>query len=120
AARQPLAVTGTVTVPSAMMDLERLDDGVSVAPDVVVLDPVDPERGGALPLQLDLTLAMGDDVRMRGFGLDGTLGGSLRVRANPGREMTGQGRLEVGGKYEAYGQELEITRGYLVFNNGPV
>ena len=120
AARQPLEVTGTVTVPSAMMDLERLDEGVSVSADVVVLDPADPERTGALPLQLDLTLAMGDDVRMRGFGLDGTLGGNLRVRARPGREMIGQGRLEVGGKYKAYGQELDITRGYLVFNNGPV
>ncbi|HEV8694320.1 MAG TPA: translocation/assembly module TamB domain-containing protein, partial [Lysobacter sp.] len=40
AARQPLQVTGTVTVPSARMDLERLDEGVSASPDVVVLDPV--------------------------------------------------------------------------------
>ena len=40
---QPLTVTGTVTVPSALIDLERLDEGVSASPDVVVLDPVDPE-----------------------------------------------------------------------------
>lgn len=120
AARRPLEVSGTVTVSSAMMDLERLDDGVSVSPDVVVLDPVDPGRGEGLRLLLDLTLAMGNDVRLRGFGLDGTLGGNLRVRAQPGREMLGYGRLEVGGRYRAYGQELQITRGNLVFNNGPV
>lgn len=42
AARQPLAVTGTVDVTSAMIDLERLDQGVSASSDVVVLDPVDP------------------------------------------------------------------------------
>lgn len=120
AARQPLDVNGKVVVPTAMLDLERLDDGVSVSPDVVVLDPVDPDRGGSLPLSLDLTLAMGEDVRLRGFGLDGTLGGQLRVRATPGREMSGQGRLEVGGTYKAYGQELRITRGNLSFNNGPV
>jgi translocation and assembly module TamB len=120
AAGQPLNVSGTVTVPSAMLDLERLDDGVSVSPDVVVLDPVDPERGAGVRLLLDLTLAMGNDVRLRGFGLDGTLGGNLRVRAQPGREMLGYGRLEVGGRYRAYGQELQITRGNLVFNNGPV
>ena len=119
AARQPLRVTGSVAVPSAMIDLERLDQGVSASPDVVVLDPVDPGRGPASPLQLDLTLAMGDDVRLRGFGLDGTLGGSLRVRAQPGREMTGTGTLEVGGVYSAYGQRLQVTRGRLVFN-GPV
>jgi len=119
AARQPLNVTGTVTVPSAMIDLERLDEGVSVSPDVVVLDPEDPEDGGASPLQLDLTLAMGEDVKLRGFGLDGTLGGSMRVRAQPGREMTGSGTLEVGGRYSAYGQKLQVTRGRLTFN-GPV
>ncbi|HRO27916.1 MAG TPA: translocation/assembly module TamB domain-containing protein, partial [Luteimonas sp.] len=118
-ARQPLSVAGTVTVPSALIDLERLDQGVSTSPDVVVLDPEDPDRNGASPLLLDLTLAMGDDVRLRGFGLDGTLGGSMRVRAFPGREMTGNGTLEVGGRYSAYGQRLQVTRGRLSFN-GPV
>ncbi len=120
AARQPLSVTGKVTVPSALIDLERLDQGVSASPDVVVLDPVDPERSAASPLDLDLTLVMGDDVRLKGFGLDGTLGGDLRVRAVPGREMTATGNLEVGGKYAAYGQKLQITRGHLVWSNGPV
>ncbi len=119
AARQPLSVSGTVTVPSATIDLERLDRGVSTSPDVVVLDPEDPEATGASPLQLDLTLAMGENVRLRGFGLDGTLGGSMRVRAQPGREMTGSGTLEVGGRYTAYGQKLDVTRGRLTFN-GPV
>ncbi|MCW5580522.1 MAG: translocation/assembly module TamB [Luteimonas sp.] len=119
AARQPLSVSGTVTMPSAMFDLERLDQGVSASPDVVVLDPADPGNTGASPLLLDLTLAMGEDVKLRGFGLDGTLGGSMRVRAQPGREMTGSGTLEVGGRYTAYGQKLEVTRGRLTFN-GPV
>ncbi|MFC3716114.1 translocation/assembly module TamB domain-containing protein [Luteimonas soli] len=120
AAGQPLNVTGEVTVPSALIDLERLDSGVSASPDVVVLDPVDPEEGPAAPLELDLTLVMGDDVKLKGFGLDGTLGGDLRVRAVPGREMTAVGNLEVGGRYEAYGQKLRIERGHLVWSNGPV
>ncbi|NYZ62064.1 translocation/assembly module TamB domain-containing protein [Luteimonas deserti] len=120
AARQPLNVSGTVVVPSALMDLERLSEGVSTSPDVVVLDPVDPDTTAASPLELDLALTMGDDVVLRGFGFDGSLGGTLRVRAIPGREMTGYGRLEVAGRYRAYGQDLRITRGNLVFSNGPV
>ncbi len=119
-AGQPMQVTGTVTVPSALIDLERLDQGVSTSPDVVVLDPVDPERTGSTPLDLDLTLALGDDVKLKGFGLDGTLGGKMRVRARPGREMTAAGQLQVAGRYKAYGQKLEITRGELSWNNGPV
>jgi len=120
AAKQPLQVTGTVTVPSARIDLERLDEGVSASPDVVVLDPVDPEDNGDSPLDMDLTIALGDDVKLAGFGLDGSLGGRLRVRARPGREMIASGRLDVDGRYTAYGQKLQITRGELVWSNSPV
>jgi translocation and assembly module TamB len=119
-AGQPINVTGSVGVPSARIDLERLDQGVSASPDVVVLDPVDPQRGVATPLDLDLTLVLGDDVRLNGFGLDGTLGGSLHVRARPGREMLATGTLDVGGRYTAYGQKLDITRGRLVWSNSAI
>ncbi|WP_407353263.1 translocation/assembly module TamB domain-containing protein [Luteimonas sp. R10] len=119
-AGRPLEVTGTVTVPEARIDLERLDDGVSASPDVVVLDPVDPEEGPPTALQLDLTLAMGEDVVLNGFGLEGTLGGQLRVRQTPGRDMLGSGSLQVGGRYKAYGQELRITRGNLVWSNDAI
>ena len=120
AAGQALDISGSVQVPSARIDLERLDGGVSVSDDVVVLDPEDPEEGLATPLQLDLTLALGDDVRLNGFGLTGNLGGSLRVLARPGREMLATGTLEVGGRYEAYGQDLEISRGRLVWQGSPI
>jgi translocation and assembly module TamB len=120
AAGQPLDVTGRIGVPSARLDLERLDRGAATSPDVVVLDPVDKTRGLATPLVLDLTLALGNDVRLSGFGLDGTLGGSLRVRSQPGREMVATGTLDVGGRYLAYGQALDITRGRLVWSNTPI
>ncbi|QIL19504.1 translocation/assembly module TamB domain-containing protein [Thermomonas sp. HDW16] len=116
-AGQPLQVTGTVTVPEADINLERLDEGVSASSDVVVLDPVDPKRSTPNTLDLDLALVMGKDVAIKGFGLTGTLGGSLRVRAAPGREMRGTGALEVGGRYTAYGQRLQITRGRLLWSN---
>ena len=120
AAGQPLNVTGTVGVPSARIDLERLDTGVSASPDVVVLDPVDPKRGVATPLDLDLTLALGDDVKLNGFGLDGSLAGDLRVRQRPGREMIANGTLDVAGRYTAYGQKLAITRGVLSWSNNAI
>ena len=113
-----LQVTGSVTVPEADIHLERLDMGVSASPDVVVLDPVDPKRiSGGSPLELDLALVMGDAVKIDGFGLAGSLGGSLRVLQSAGREMRGTGALEVAGRYRAYGQNLQITRGRLVWSN---
>ncbi len=119
-AGQPLQVSGKVTIAEADINLERLDDGVSTSPDVVVLDPVDPRRDAANTLDLDLDLVMGDDVNIKGFGLVGTLGGNLRVRAQPGREMRGTGALDVDGRYSAYGQRLQITRGRLLWQNSPV
>jgi translocation and assembly module TamB len=119
-AGDPLRVSGTITVAEADINLERLDEGVSASPDVVVLDPVDPKRGTPNTLDLDLALVMGKDVNIKGFGLVGTLGGGLRVRAAPGREMRGTGVLDVAGRYTAYGQKLDITRGRLLWSNTPV
>ena len=116
----PLQVIGTVAIPEADISLERLDEGVSASEDVIVLDPVDPKREAPGRLDLDLALVMGEDVGIKGFGLTGTLGGSLRVRAVPGREMRGQGALDVAGRYTAYGQKLDITRGRLLWSNTPV
>ena len=116
-AGDPLQVSGTVTIPEADIHLDRLDNAVSASSDVVVLDPVDPTRAQPNTLDLDLNLVMGDHVAIDGFGLTGTLGGNLRVRAAPGREMRGTGTLEVGGHYAAYGQRLQITRGRLLWSN---
>lgn len=115
-----MVLQGEVGVPSARIDLERFEQGASVSEDVVVLDPVDPEETAAAPLDLDLALVLGDDVRLSGYGLDGSLAGRLQVRARPGREMTATGALDVGGKYEAYGQELQITRGQMTWSNNLV
>ncbi len=115
-AKAAMQLRGTVHVPEADLDLERLDRGTSVSEDVVVLDPADPEEGPSLPLDMDLTVSLGDQVRMAGFGLKGGLGGKMQVWSRPGREMTANGALEVSGRYKAYGQDLTITRGNLNWN----
>ncbi len=115
-----MVLAGEVGVPRARIDLERFEQGASVSEDVVVLDPVDPEETAEAPLDLDLALVLGDQVTLSGYGLDGTLAGRLQVRARPGREMTATGALDVGGKYEAYGQELQITRGQMTWSNNRV
>ena len=115
-----MQLKGTVHVPEADIDLERLDRGTSVSEDVVVLDPVDPEETVASPLDMDLTVSLGENVKMAGFGLKGALAGKMQVWARPGREMTANGGLDVSGRYKAYGQDLTITRGQLTWNYNPV
>ncbi|MFT4246718.1 MAG: translocation/assembly module TamB domain-containing protein [Pseudomonas sp.] len=115
-----MQLRGRVTVPEADIDLERLDRGTSVSEDVVVLDPVDPEQTAASPLDMQLTIALGDKVKMNGFGLKGALTGQMQIISQPGREMIANGGLDVSGRYKAYGQDLTITRGQLTWNNNIV
>jgi len=115
-----IQVRGTVGIPSATIDVEKLDQGVSASEDVVVLDPADPERAPSSRLDLDLALDVGDAVTLKGYGLDGSLAGTLKVRSRPGQQMAATGRLDVDGRYQAYGQKLRITRGELTWSNNAV
>ncbi|UYB52312.1 translocation/assembly module TamB [Xanthomonas sp. AM6] len=119
-ANKTMKLNGQVTVPSADIDLERLDRGTSVSEDVVVLDPADPEEAPSSPLEMDLRVVLGDQVKMAGFGLKGALTGAMQVRSRQGREMTATGGLDVSGQYKAYGQDLTITRGQLTWSNNVV
>jgi translocation and assembly module TamB len=68
---------------------------------------------------LDLRVDMGEQLRVRGRGLDAGLRGELRL-TSPGGRLAVAGTLRtVDGTYQAYGQKLAIDRGVLTFS-GPV
>ncbi|SFN16752.1 autotransporter secretion inner membrane protein TamB [Dokdonella immobilis] len=110
-------VTGAVVVPSADVDLARLPGaGASAAsPDVVVVDAEKPEPGKPVPLNARVTVSLGDKVKLKGYGFDGTISGDLAVIERPGRTTTGSGTLNAGGTYKAYGQNLKIETGRILF-----
>ncbi len=110
-----LEIRGRLEVPEARADLEALDSSVPVSPDVVVVDRLDGPGQRSRPLDLEFVIALGDDVKLRGFGLDGRIGGTLSLRERPGRRATATGTLEVTGSYRAYGQALTIERARLGF-----
>src|SRR5205085_11869447 len=68
---------------------------------------------------LDLRVDMGEQLRIRGRGLDGSLRGDLRLTTPSGRLAVDGTLRVVGGTYQAYGQKLDIDRGVLTFV-GPV
>ncbi|MEE9358254.1 MAG: translocation/assembly module TamB domain-containing protein, partial [Sedimenticolaceae bacterium] len=68
-----------------------------------------------------LRIIFGDRVSFQGFGLRANLTGNLLVIDEPGRPVIGRGRLGVtDGTYRAYGQDLKIERGYVLFADSPV
>jgi translocation and assembly module TamB len=92
-----------------------------LGPDVVIVgQPRAPRRAFAdVPLDLELDLDFGDRLSIAGYGLEGTLGGKLRIDT-PRGEPLGHGTVFIRqGTYRAYGQNLKIERGQLVFD-GPL
>jgi translocation and assembly module TamB len=114
-----LNLRGKVAIPFARIDLERLQSVRTPSHDVVIVDEA-ADRGGGVTVDADIGLALGEDVRMNGFGLNGTLAGQLRVRDRPGMPTTARGSIDVGGAYKAYGQDLSITRGRVAWAATPI
>ena len=72
-----------------------------------------------LKSDLQVTLDLGRDFQVRGRGIDTQLAGELTLRSTlaPGEAPTVTGALRtVGGRYRAYGQQLEIERGEMRFS----
>ncbi len=112
-----LSVGGSVTIPKTDVDLAKLPGGgtAKTSPDVVVVDAEQPAPGKPLPVVVGVEIRLGDDVKLAGLGLDGRIHGQLRIDQRPGKLATGTGTMNVEGTYRAYGQDLKIESGRLLF-----
>ncbi|MBT2116088.1 translocation/assembly module TamB domain-containing protein [Dyella sp. LX-66] len=116
-------VGGDVTLDTADIDVSRLPGAgaTQASPDVVVVDQEQQaEKAKALPITASVKVDLGRKTHLVGFGLDGRLSGTLTVSERPGRATTGQGQITVDGIYKAYGQNLQIEQGRLLFASTPV
>jgi translocation and assembly module TamB len=127
-------LTGTVTIPKAAIDVSKLPGGgvASASPDVVIADAPPKPAATPTPLDADITvklgagdkldmdLRQGREIHLVGFGLNGYLSGQLAVQERPGQGATGRGQIVVDGTYKAYGQDLTIDKGRLLFAGTPV
>jgi translocation and assembly module TamB len=74
-----------------------------------------PSRNFALGLDIDL----GEQLQLRGRGLDTLLRGQLRL-TTPGGRLAINGTISTeSGTYAAYGQKLDIDRGIVAFSGPP-
>jgi translocation and assembly module TamB len=117
---------GEVTIPSASINLQKLpkQSPPGVSPDVVVVrngkEVTPAEQASKFPLNANITVKLGDHIAIQGFGLDATVLGQLDVRESPGVPTSGSGTLSVSGTYKAYGQDLTIKDGRLLFAGSPL
>lgn len=120
---QGIQATGSVRLDNADVNLDKLPgSGVNKAsPDVVVVDEPQPAAGsGSTPINASIKVDLGPRAHLVGMGLNGQLSGVLTVDEHPGRATIGQGQITVNGTYKAYGQNLQIQQGQLLFASTPI
>jgi translocation and assembly module TamB len=120
-----MTLSGEVHLPAADVDLQKLPRGQraqSASPDVVVIDAKTQVEAQmqAIPLYATIDVSLSDKVNITGFGLQSTVTGRLTVREAPGAPTTGSGQVQVAGTYKAYGQDLTIREGQLLFASTPI
>jgi translocation and assembly module TamB len=117
-------LTGSTEIPWARAALKTLPSSATrVSSDVVVIENEQQFTGAnaqkSIPFFTNVILYFGDDVRFKGFGLDTQLLGKVNVLKEENRQTFVTGFVAVGkGNYKAYGQDLVIERGRLIFQ-GP-
>jgi translocation and assembly module TamB len=129
--RENLQLDGKFQVDEGLIDFSKanapsLDSDVSVVREAASA----PSGNGGRPVaqalptalrnaQVDLEVALGEKLQIRGRGLDTQLRGDLRLSTPGGRPALNGTVRAVSGTYAAYAQRLVIERGELVFTGAP-
>jgi translocation and assembly module TamB len=114
-------VVGDVRIPSARVQPAQLTGAVKASDDARYVGEHPAERAGRFVVHSEVRVDMGDDVRVDTFGLQGRIVGGVGTTTRTGETPIGRGELSVEeGRYEAYGQKLEINRGRLLFDTSPL
>ncbi|WP_417347584.1 translocation/assembly module TamB domain-containing protein [Ferrimonas sp.] len=117
-----MAVTGRIDIPKAALTLSQLPEGgVALSDDVQFVDNrPDTEAEPPAPFAMDIQLNVGEEVTVEGLGISGNLGGQLTMRqkAYQTPQLFGDISLHQG-KFRAFGQQLTIRRGKVLFNGPP-
>jgi translocation and assembly module TamB len=123
---EALALDGRFGIDEGLIDFSR-SDAPRLSDDVEVVrskraEGEEPAPGAVAPpgrsVKLDVQVALGEQLRLRGRGIDTGLRGDLHI-TSPGNQLALNGTVRaVDGTYAAYSQKLSIDRGEIIFN-GP-
>jgi translocation and assembly module TamB len=113
--------SGDVVIPSAHLQPVDLRGAVQRSPDARLVGMQPTTMQSEYQVHSDINVRLGDDVQLNTFGLQGKLTGNVNTTTRPGEPPRGRGELRVqSGRYQAYGQDLDIERGRLLFESSPL
>lgn len=113
-------LTGQILLPEADIRLKESPQGsVTVSEDEIIVGVEAKPKEPPFQLTSQVELILGDQVRWQGFGLTARLSGQLAIRSL-NRQASAHGVIDLKqGVYKAYGQNLKIETGRLIFT-GPL
>lgn len=113
-------VTGKVEIPYANLQPRDISTATRVSSDVVIIGQEQEEQKKWV-IESRVQLVLGDRVHFYGYGFEGRLGGGLMLQDEPGQPTRATGDITIPeGRYRAYGQQLDVEHGRLLFAGGPL
>ncbi|HUX83203.1 MAG TPA: translocation/assembly module TamB domain-containing protein, partial [Halothiobacillus sp.] len=108
---------GSMLLPTVTARIEKLpDSAVRSTPDLVIVGAKSEPKSPGYPVQGDIALKLGDQVTLAGMGFSTGITGGLDLRLRPDKPITAYGEIDLkNGVYKAYGQNLAIQSGQLIF-----
>ncbi|SES67554.1 translocation/assembly module TamB domain-containing protein [Thalassotalea agarivorans] len=118
-----LSINGKVEVFDGLFQLQDLPPGsVAISDDAIIVDAQGNqiEKRSRLNIENNLEVIIRDKFTVRGQGFNGNLGGKLQMTQRKQQPMQIYGVMGIkNGKYQAYGQHLNVDNGRVTFNGPP-
>ncbi len=113
-------ITGEIKLPYAKLQPTDFSQASQVSSDVVIGKQYKHDQQ-KWSVTTTAKLILGKKVSFSGFGFDGQLNGALKIQDDPNQPSKAVGEINViNGQYRAYGQQLTIEQGHLLFTGGPL
>jgi len=116
-----VSIQGKVVIPEADIRLKAIpESSINESGDTFVIGETKPgDDLSSVKIKPNILIQLGDKVRMDAFGLEAKLSGDIKIGHNR-RNILANGSLRIqDGKFQAYGQDLAIDNGRLIFNGSP-
>ncbi len=112
-----LTLTGSVFVPEASIHPTDFSATATLPSDVVIVNQQNITPATPTNITLQMQVVLGDHVTIRYHGLTAGLQGKININGVPGSPLTATGEFAItkDSQYQAYGKQLQIQEGRLIY-----
>ena len=118
--KNKIDIKGDLHIPYAKLQPKDITTAKRVSQDVTIIGNENTQKT-QWPITTKIRVTLGERVYFYGYGFDGRFNGSLFLEDVPGQLTKATGEINIPeGKYQAYGQNLTVEHGRLIYTSSPV